>query len=56
MLEREYYYSKYGEEYDEGDPNYYDDEVYGGYENIGKYTVYWLIVTALSARVTTNVS
>ena len=25
-LEREYYYSEYGEEYDEGDPDYYEEE------------------------------
>ena len=47
MIDREYYYSKYGDEYDEGDPNYYDDELYDGYADVGRYTVYRLNVTVL---------
>ena len=37
-LEREYYYSEYGEEYDEGDPDYYDDEYdEDSYNDRGKF-------------------
>ena len=46
-LEREYYYSEYGEEYDEGDPDYYDDEFEDGYEDLGKYNVQLMAVIGL---------
>ena len=40
-LEREYYYSEYGEEYDEGDPDYYDDDYDDtSYNDRGKYNFY----------------